>query len=165
MVPIAAGSGDPVSGVAPVDAVSTLLFTRLRSVPDIRVFPSRSREAQSPPPCVCKVMHFSGGPTSGAPVSSSVPSSQLLFRCPGFGKSAESEVWNAKGSVCQTCSAGAMISCGAHNAYGHPDPWALRFYKAVASEIYRTDLQGHIGITGQRDGSYEVSTERGVPSR
>jgi beta-lactamase superfamily II metal-dependent hydrolase len=55
-----------------------------------------------------------------------------------------------------------VISCGANNAYGHPDPWALRFYEAVASEIYRTDLHGHVGIVGQRDGSYEVGVERGV---
>ena len=57
-----------------------------------------------------------------------------------------------------------VISSGANNAYGHPDPWALRFHEAVASEIYRTDLHGHIGIVGERDGSYKVSIERGVPA-
>lgn len=57
-----------------------------------------------------------------------------------------------------------VISSGANNAYGHPDPWALRFYEAVASELYRTDLHGHIGIVGERDGSYKVSIERGVPA-
>lgn len=54
-----------------------------------------------------------------------------------------------------------VISVGAGNAYGHPDPWALRYYEAVASEVYRTDLHGHVAVTGSPDGSYETSVEHG----
>lgn len=54
-----------------------------------------------------------------------------------------------------------VISCGLNNQYGHPHPWALRYYQTVASEIYRTDLDGEVTITAQRSGKYEVSTEYG----
>ncbi len=50
-----------------------------------------------------------------------------------------------------------VISCGLNNQYGHPDPWAIRYYEAVASEVYRTDLHGEVTVYGQRDGSYTVS--------
>ncbi len=52
-----------------------------------------------------------------------------------------------------------VISVGANNSYGHPDPWALRYYEAVGAEIYRTDLHGHVAILGKPDGSYEVFAE------
>jgi beta-lactamase superfamily II metal-dependent hydrolase len=58
-----------------------------------------------------------------------------------------------------------VISCGADNAYGHPDPWALRYYGAVADTIYRTDLDGHVAITGKRDGSFEVATQAALAAR
>ncbi len=51
-----------------------------------------------------------------------------------------------------------VISVGRDNAYGHPHPWALRYYEAVASEIYRTDRDGQVTVRGYRDGRYEVST-------
>jgi competence protein ComEC len=51
-----------------------------------------------------------------------------------------------------------VISCGLNNQYGHPHPWALRYYGAVASEIYRTDWDGEVRVRGHHDGSYEVST-------
>jgi beta-lactamase superfamily II metal-dependent hydrolase len=53
-----------------------------------------------------------------------------------------------------------VISVGANNEYGHPDPWALRYYQAVTEEIYRTDVHGTVTIVGHRDGSYEVTTGR-----
>lgn len=53
-----------------------------------------------------------------------------------------------------------VISCGAGNQYGHPHPWALRYYQAVAKEIYRTDLDGEVTIGGFGDGRYVVATAR-----
>lgn len=53
-----------------------------------------------------------------------------------------------------------VISCGLNNRYGHPHPWALRYYESVASEVYRTDLDGDVVVTLLPDGTYEVSTER-----
>jgi len=53
-----------------------------------------------------------------------------------------------------------VISCGADNAYGHPDPWALRYYETVASEIFRTDLHGDVTVLAREDGTYEVRVGR-----
>ena len=54
-----------------------------------------------------------------------------------------------------------VISVGMGNGYGHPDPMAIRYYKAVSREIYRTDLHGEVTIHGRRDGTYQVRTIRG----
>jgi len=54
-----------------------------------------------------------------------------------------------------------VISVGEGNTYGHPHAWAIEYYKAVADEIYRTDLHGEITILGSKDGSYEVRNVRG----
>lgn len=53
-----------------------------------------------------------------------------------------------------------VVSCGRDNPYGHPHLWAIRYYEAVADEVYRTDLDGEVKILGARDGTYTVSTER-----
>jgi len=53
-----------------------------------------------------------------------------------------------------------VIQAGANNAYGHPDPWALRYYEAVAAEIYRTDLNGNVAVFGYEDGTYNTRVER-----
>lgn len=53
-----------------------------------------------------------------------------------------------------------VISCGYGNAYGHPDPWALRYYETAAKEVYRTDLDGEVTVLGRRDGGYEILTGR-----
>jgi competence protein ComEC len=53
-----------------------------------------------------------------------------------------------------------VISSGRGNPYGHPHPWALRYYRAVAKEVYRTDEDGEIVITLWPDGKYVVLTER-----
>jgi competence protein ComEC len=53
-----------------------------------------------------------------------------------------------------------VISSGRGNPYGHPDPWALRYYQAVAKEIYRTDVDGEIVMTVWPDGKYGVLTGR-----
>lgn len=52
-----------------------------------------------------------------------------------------------------------VISAGAGNAYGHPDPWALRYYSRFGT-IYRTDLNGRVVVWGDADGSFTVETER-----
>ena len=53
-----------------------------------------------------------------------------------------------------------VISVG-RNSYGHPDPWAIRYYEAQGRQVYRTDLHGDVTIAGRSDGSYEVITTRG----
>ena len=62
-----------------------------------------------------------------------------------------------------------VISVGKDNAYGHPDPWALRYYEAKAEAIYRTDRDGSIWLTASRDGSFAVETDStlagAMPSR
>lgn len=57
-----------------------------------------------------------------------------------------------------------VISAGLDNQYGHPDPWALRYYEAVASEVYRTDWHGEVTVYGQRNGSYAVSIAQAAGS-
>jgi len=57
-----------------------------------------------------------------------------------------------------------VISTGLNNQYGHPDPWALRYYEAVASEVYRTDWHGEVTVYGQRNGSYAVSIAQAAGS-
>jgi beta-lactamase superfamily II metal-dependent hydrolase len=51
-----------------------------------------------------------------------------------------------------------VISVGAGNPYGHPDPYALRYYGVYAEAIYRTDRDGEILVTGRQDGSFDVTT-------
>ncbi len=53
-----------------------------------------------------------------------------------------------------------VIMCAFDNAYGYPHPWALRYYEAVASAIYRTDLQGDVVVEGRQNGEYTVTTSR-----
>ena len=54
-----------------------------------------------------------------------------------------------------------IISVGSTNAFGHPDPWALRYYAAVSAQILRTDIHGDVTIIGHGDGSYDVQTSQG----
>jgi len=53
-----------------------------------------------------------------------------------------------------------VISLGRDNRYGHPHPWAMRYYNAMAPAIYRTDLHGTVTIALFRDGHFTVSTTR-----
>ncbi len=55
-----------------------------------------------------------------------------------------------------------VISLGRDNPYGHPHPWAMRYYRAVAREIYRTDLHGEVTVRGWEDGRVEIVTARGT---
>ena len=51
-----------------------------------------------------------------------------------------------------------IISVGIDNSYGHPAGSALRLYNAVGATIYRTDQQGTVIVTANKDGTYQVST-------
>jgi competence protein ComEC len=56
-----------------------------------------------------------------------------------------------------------VISVGRDNAYGHPDPWALRYYGTKARAIFRTDRNGDVWISAARDGAFTVETARTPP--
>jgi len=49
-----------------------------------------------------------------------------------------------------------VISAGARNAYGHPDPVALRYYLAGGREVYRTDRDGEVVVRGEAGGQFAV---------
>ena len=51
-----------------------------------------------------------------------------------------------------------VISVGAANPYGHPDPWALRYYQLRIRAVYRTDRDGTVIVTVDRAGGYRVAT-------
>lgn len=51
-----------------------------------------------------------------------------------------------------------VISVGAGNPYGHPDLMALRYFGLYADEVFRTDRDGTVLVTGRRDGSFDVTT-------
>ena len=51
-----------------------------------------------------------------------------------------------------------VISVGAGNSYGHPDPWALRYYQTHGRKVFRTDLDGTVTVTVDRAGAYHIET-------
>jgi competence protein ComEC len=60
----------------------------------------------------------------------------------------------------------ALISAGASNRYGHPDPDTLDRLKSAGVEVHRTDLQGAVTVlsTGRGDKhSIRISSERKIP--
>lgn len=59
-----------------------------------------------------------------------------------------------------TAPRAVVISVGPDNPYGHPDPWALRYYGARGRAVFRTDLHGDVWIDAAWDGSFVVETER-----
>ncbi len=56
-----------------------------------------------------------------------------------------------------------VISVGAGNDYGHPEPMALRYYEAGGRAVYRTDHHGDVVIRVLPDGAYKVETEKKTP--
>ena len=54
-----------------------------------------------------------------------------------------------------------LIGVGEGNSYNHPTDRALRLYRAIGADIYRTDLNGTVVIEAWADGSYTVTPERG----
>lgn len=55
----------------------------------------------------------------------------------------------------------ALISAGARNRYGHPDPTVLARLERAGAHILRTDRQGTVSVIGRKDGSATVGTARG----
>lgn len=53
----------------------------------------------------------------------------------------------------------AVISAGRDNSYGHPHDEVMERLALAGIEIYRTDLQGHIVITGNEQGIISILTE------
>lgn len=49
-----------------------------------------------------------------------------------------------------------VISVGAGNGYGHPDPWALRYYQSHRRTIYRTDRDGTVTVRVDAKGQYVI---------
>ena len=49
-----------------------------------------------------------------------------------------------------------VISVGATNGDGHPEPWALRYYAAGKRTVYRTDRDGTVVVKVDRKGKYSV---------
>jgi len=45
----------------------------------------------------------------------------------------------------------AIISCGLHNVFGHPNPQTLAALRAIGATVYRTDLDGGITIDTNGD--------------
>lgn len=56
-----------------------------------------------------------------------------------------------------------VISVGADNTYGHPDPVALQRYGADGRRVLRTDLDGDVVISIDAAGTYQVRRERSTP--
>ena len=52
-----------------------------------------------------------------------------------------------------------VVSAGLDNSYGHPTQHALDLYSGVGANVYRTDLQGTIIVTGQADGTFTVNAD------
>ncbi len=50
-----------------------------------------------------------------------------------------------------------VVSVGGNNSYGHPGPAALRAFEAVGATVFRTDLHGHVSVSGRENGEYEVA--------
>lgn len=51
----------------------------------------------------------------------------------------------------------AVVSCGLDNDYGHPHQEVLDRFAQNGVEVWRTDEQGTVTVTGKADGSWEVA--------
>lgn len=51
-----------------------------------------------------------------------------------------------------------VISLGRDNPYGHPHPWAMRYYQAGNRSVYRTDRDGTVVVAVDRRGRYAIRT-------
>ena len=54
-----------------------------------------------------------------------------------------------------------VVSAGAGNSYGHPDPVSLQLYASAGAQIFRTDFHGTVIVEAQSTGAYTVRVERG----
>lgn len=55
-----------------------------------------------------------------------------------------------------------VISVG-RNGYGHPDPWALRYYRTHQRRVLRTDVDGTVVIAVDSAGNYSLETRGPLP--
>jgi competence protein ComEC len=55
-----------------------------------------------------------------------------------------------------------VISVGT-NAYGHPEPWALRYYGLGKRRVLRTDRDGTVVVSVDPEGRYQVHTRGPLP--
>jgi beta-lactamase superfamily II metal-dependent hydrolase len=53
-----------------------------------------------------------------------------------------------------------IVSVGAKNGYGYPEPEALRLYAGEGAAVYQTNLHGTVVVTGEPSGRYRVSVDR-----
>ena len=54
----------------------------------------------------------------------------------------------------------ALVSAGARNRYGHPDPVVLARLERAGAHVLRTDLQGTVSVVGRADGSVRIGDGR-----
>jgi beta-lactamase superfamily II metal-dependent hydrolase len=52
----------------------------------------------------------------------------------------------------------AVVSVGARNSYGHPDPGALALWYSAQAEVLRTDVHGTVTVRGCADGTFSLTT-------
>lgn len=60
------------------------------------------------------------------------------------------------GWLLATDPAVVVISVGGSNSFGHPDPWAMRYYQLKGRKVYRTDRDGTVVFTVDAEGEYAV---------
>ena len=53
-----------------------------------------------------------------------------------------------------------VVSVGAGNSYGHPSPWAMRYYRTSGRRVLRTDEVGDVLIQVESNGAYSVHVQR-----
>lgn len=53
-----------------------------------------------------------------------------------------------------------VISVGANNSYGHPDKNTLSRFEDAGAAVYRTDINGTVTVTVEKDGSIKYSAEK-----
>ena len=60
----------------------------------------------------------------------------------------------------QTHPSVVVISVGADNLYGHPNPMALKYYRAGGRTVLRTDEDGEVTVQVDDGGTFEVSSRK-----
>jgi hypothetical protein len=58
-----------------------------------------------------------------------------------------------------------IVSAGQENAYGHPDPAALRLYADNGAQVYRTDVHGTVIVEAEPSGRYTVRVSSAAKGR
>lgn len=53
-----------------------------------------------------------------------------------------------------------VVSVGANNSYGHPDKNTLSRFEDAGAAVYRTDINGTVTVTVEKDGSIKCSAEK-----